>query len=1022
MQSKNKDNMPMYFGIAAISAIIFIIDFVTRVGVAEWVFYLIPVALSVLQDRRYAPFVVAFLQTVLIAIGFLVSPEGIPEQVALLNRCFGAAAIVCVAFVAHRAVAERLRAQRLLWLQQGQTEIAQSTAGEQDVSEVGNNLLRTAARFVDAQVAILYRIENGMLTLAGSYAATRPVPDIPLGSGLAGQVAKDGKAVVVHDVPNGYIEYGSAFGSAQPRALAIAPITAEGKILGVMEFGFAHAADAMADRLELLQLAAEDIGSAVRAALYRENLKALLQETQRQSAELQAQQEELKASNEELEEQGRALLQSQTTLENQQAELEQTNVQLEEQTQMLEGQKESLLRAHRSLEINAEELARANRYKSEFLANMSHELRTPLNSSLILSQILSENKTGTLTQEQVQYARTIHSSNNDLLELINDILDLSKVEAGQVDVEAEPVSVAGVLEPLRQLFEPVAREKGLAFHVGVSSDAPAVFVTDAKRLQQVLKNLLSNAFKFTERGEVVLHVASGAGDRMVFSVRDTGIGIPEQQQGVIFEAFRQADGTTSRKYGGTGLGLSISRELARLLDGEIRVQSAAGLGSTFALDISANLPAVAGSRQVSLTSQSSQPASVATATATATAGEPAGQPSLQRKHDRLILVIEDDQRFAAVLHDLALELQFDCAHAATGEQAMAMARALLPSGILLDVGLPDRSGLSVLEMLKRDPATRHIPIHMISVDDHMQTALELGAIGYALKPVAREELMAAMAKVEDRLQDRRRRVLVVEDDVGLRENIALLLETDDVDIVTAGTVADALARVSSVTFDCMVMDLMLPDASGYELLEAMASGDKYSFPPVIVYTGRALTRDEEQRLRRYSRSIIIKGAKSPERLLDEVTLFLHRVEASLSPDQKKLLSQARQRDAVFEGRRILLAEDDVRNIFALSSVLEPLGARLEIARNGKEALATLEKDDGIDLVLMDVMMPEMDGLQAMREIRKRPRIARLPIIALTAKAMADDRRDCVDAGADDYIAKPIDVDKLVSLCRVWMPK
>jgi CheY-like chemotaxis protein len=395
---------------------------------------------------------------------------------------------------------------------------------------------------------------------------------------------------------------------------------------------------------------------------------------------------------------------------------------------------------------------------------------------------------------------------------------------------------------------------------------------------------------------------------------------------------------------------------------------------------------------------------------------------LERHYDRLILVIEDDQRFADILYELAHELSFDCVVASTGAAALRLARELRPNGILMDVGLPDQSGLTVLDQIKRDSELRHIPIHMVSVDDHMRTALELGAVGYALKPVAREELVDAFAKVEEKLRMRARRVLVVEDDPVLRESIALLLKADDIEITLAGTVAEALQHVAARTYDCMVMDLMLPDASGYDLLEQMADSGKYAFPPVIVYTGRALTRDEEQRLRRYSGSIIIKGAKSPDRLLDEVTLFLHRVEASLPPDQQKLLLQARQRDAIFEGRRILLVEDDVRNIFALSSVLEPLGAQIVVARNGREALDTLARDPAMDVVLMDLMMPEMDGLTATREIRKQPALRQLPIIALTAKAMTDDRRTCLEAGANDYIAKPIDIDKLVSLCRVWMPK
>ncbi|WP_243656805.1 response regulator [Paucimonas lemoignei] len=1050
MHSTSRDQTASYIGITLLSIAVFIIDFFTRVGIAEWVFYLIPVIMSAFQRRKYFPFIVAAVQLVLIAAGFVASPEGINENIAMINRAFCAISVFAAAFLAHRVVAERLTAQRLSWLQQGHNEVATSVQGEQDIDETGDNLLRALARYVDAQVGVLYRIDGERLVLTGSFAMQSAAAELPVRHGLAGEAVRDREAVVVRDIPDGYIKYGSATGGAIPRQLLIAPLTASGQVQGVLELGFAGEDRSLEKELALAKVIMETAGIGLRSALYRRHLKELLEETQRQAEELQAQHEELRVANEELEEQGRVLLESQTRLENQQAELEQTNVQLEEQAQHLERQKAELVQAQRAMEINAEELAKSNRYKSEFLANMSHELRTPLNSSLILSQILIENKTGTLTEEQVRYARTIHASNNDLLALINEILDLSKIEAGHVDILPEPVSIAGILEPLRQSFEPIAKEKDLAFTVGVAAGAPATFITDVQRLQQILKNLLSNAFKFTERGEVILHVAAAANDCIAFSVRDSGIGIPEHQQGVIFEAFRQADGTTSRKYGGTGLGLSISRELARLLGGDIQVQSTPGLGSTFTVVVSANLAAATGvtveERPAALPAPEPEPAmaeansvdgfkvvrtdavvdhggrQAANAGLAPTAVVPAADYRLQRQHERLILVIEDDERFASILRELVQELKFDCVVAANGAEAIRLAKDIKPNGILLDVGLPDQSGLSVLEQLKRDPVTRHIPIHVASVDDHIQTALELGAVGYVLKPVAREELIEAIAKLEAKSQERARQVLVVEDDVTLRENIATLLQAQDVEITTVGTVADALQRLSDSTFDCMVMDLTLPDASGYDLLEKMAAGGKYSFPPVIVYTGRVLTRDEEQRLRRYSKSIIVKGARSPERLMDEVTLFLHRVEASMPPDQKQLLLQARQRDVLFEGRRILLAEDDVRNIFALSSVFEPLGAKLEIARNGKEALVLLERDRHIDLVLMDLMMPEMDGLTAMREIRNRPELARLPIIALTAKAMPDDRKSCLDAGANDYIAKPIDVERLISLCRVWLPK
>ncbi|MEI2418223.1 response regulator [Orrella sp. JC864] len=1045
MLVQSKRITAIHVAIVLITAAVFLTDTLTRLGIQVWVFYIIPLALTSMQSNRNLPVGLALVQASLMAAGYVL---GMREGQALplvpaMNRSFGILTIIGVAYMARQVIVERNRIARILWLQEGENAVGTSLFGEQKVEEIGNNALQALARYTDAQVGVLHRVDRKGLQAIGHYGCT---PDEARGAvGLTAEVARQPTPIVVTDLPEDYLRASSAVGSAKVGSLLIAPILSEGRLAGVIELGYLRPRGRFEDELELIRQVSENVATSLRSAAYREHLKELLEETQRQSEELQAQQEELRVSNEELEEQSRVLRESQARLENQQAELEQTNVQLEEQTQRLERQKRELLDAQRALEINASELSRANRYKSEFLANMSHELRTPLNSSLILSQILSEPRAAELPPEQARkYAKTIHDANNDLLALINDILDLSKIEVGHVEIDPAPATIAGLIEPVKQQFEPIAAEKQVAFEVHIQPGTPASLVTDHVRLQQVLKNLLSNAFKFTDRGSVRLEVSRSAGDRVAFAVRDTGIGIPPAQQDVIFEAFRQADGTTSRKYGGTGLGLSISRELTRLLGGEIHVESAPGVGSTFTAEVAIDLNTVARApRQDEVPAvQAAEPAGrpsraaagarpAARQAGAAPAGPAPGQPHApatidddrgRRHRDRLILVVEDDEHFASVLYELAHELGFDCIHASSGEQAIRLARENQPHGILLDVGLPDQSGLSILEQLKRDPATRHVPIHVLSVSDHTQTALELGAVGYALKPVAREELVSAFRKVEEKLQARPRRILVVEDDATLRENIGLLLQADDIEITTAGTVAEALHHVAANTFDCMVMDLMLPDASGYELLEQMAAGQKYSFPPVIVYTGRHLTRAEEQKLRRYSKSIIIKGAKSPERLLDEVTLFLHRVESSLPADQRQLLQQARQRDTVFENRRILLVEDDVRNIFALSSILEPLGAKLVIARNGREALEQVEKDPDLDLVLMDLMMPEMDGLTATRAMRRRPELSKLPIIALTAKAMPDDRRSCLEAGANDYIAKPIDVDKLVSLCRVWMPK
>ncbi|HEX4781074.1 MAG TPA: response regulator [Usitatibacter sp.] len=938
---------------------------------------------------------------------------------------WGGTAILLVLILGAGVLASRdyrLR-ERMSWIRTGENLLSSRLQGEQRLEGLGERVLSFLAHYLGAKVGAVYVHGDGEYyrRVAGhGLDATTLAEHMRPGEGLLGQAAKEGRSIRLTDVPEGYLPISSALGKAKPRELLVAPAIVDGEVHGVIELGLPRRVDD-ADQ-ELLDRVTETLAIAIRSARERERREELLDETQRQAEELQAQQEELRVSNEELEEQGRALRESQARLEDQHSELEATNTQLEEQTQRLERQKRELVHAQEAISKNAEALERTNRYKSEFLANMSHELRTPLNSSLILAKLLADNAPGNMDDEQVRYARTIHASNNDLLTLINDILDLSKIEAGQVEIAAEPVNVEELLAQLRATFEPVAEHKKVELRIERALNAPATITTDRQRLQQVLRNLLSNALKFTDRGEVSMRVAQGRDGQVAFSVSDTGIGIPPEQQEVIFEAFRQADGTTSRKYGGTGLGLSISRELARLLGGQIRLESAPGKGSTFTLEIPVH-HSKGTHRAVAVA-----PAAPMTAQAPRPANKPrAAVPHIEDDRnersnpERLILVVEDDPHFARVLYDLAHELQFDCVHSTSGLEAIELARRLKPSGILLDVGLPDESGLTVLERIKRDPAIRHIPVHMVSVEDHTQAAMGMGAVGYALKPVAREDLVKAMRRLESRLQKRASKVLVVEDDQVLRDNIALLLAGDAVEITTVGTVKEALAKIGAEAFDCLVTDLQLPDASGYELLESLAADGRHAMLPVIIYTGRALTRDEEVRLRRYSKSIIIKGARSPERLLDEVTLFLHRVEANLSEDKRDILRRVRQRDEVFEGRKILLAEDDVRNIFALSRVLEPLGAQMEIARNGQEAVDRTRKGD-IDLVLMDIMMPVKDGLTAIREIRARPDVEKLPIIAITAKAMADDRRQCIEAGANDYIAKPIDIDQLVSLCRVWMPK
>ncbi|MGO4674889.1 response regulator [Bosea sp. 2YAB26] len=947
----------------------------------------------------------------------------------LLSGLLGLLLTLTIGFLVRRATLARRQEE---WLQSGQVGLAAAMMGDPQAEQLGNSILAFLAQYLGAVAGALFVVDRTVFRRAATYGIPEDAPIVTqfkLREGLLGQAASEKRPMLIGEVPDGYLAFGSALGQDKPKHLVILPATVDGTVNAVIELGFLRPVDDGV--MKLLQFASNAVAIAVRSAKYRGELQDLLEETQRQSEELQTQSEELRVSNEELEEQGRALKESQMRLEQQQAELEQTNSQLEEQTQQLETQRDDLEQVNAAMQVKAREVEQASRYKSDFLANMSHELRTPLNSSLILAKLLADNPDENLSEEQVKYAQTIQSSGNDLLNLINDILDLSKIEAGHVEIRPETVSLERLTGNLRQLFQPVAQGKTLDFLVDVAADCPASIETDPQRLEQVLKNLLSNAFKFTERGQVRVSIQRAGEGQIALSVSDTGIGIAEEQQRSVFEAFHQADGTISRKYGGTGLGLSISRQLAHLLGGSITLKSRERQGSTFTITIPEIYdPAKVGPRVARETIRA-VPTLV-----NAEAPRAAVQPRRHKVEDdrdapsdakRVLLVIEDDDSFAAILRDLTREMGFRSLVAGTAAEALGLAREFMPSAIILDVGLPDQSGLSVLDRLKSDVQTRHIPIHIVSAGDHAETALALGAVGYVLKPVKREQLVEVFEKLENKLSPRVHRVLIVEDDLVQREAVAKLLTSHDVETVTAGTAAECLKLLKEETFDCMVLDLSLPDASGYSLLETLSQESAYAFPPVIVYTGRDLSADDEQRLRRYSKSIIIKGAKSPERLLDEVSLFLHQVVSQLPAEQQKMIRKARSRDALLEGRRILVVEDDVRNVYALTNILEPRGAIVEIARNGREALEALERSEKqsgprIELVLMDVMMPVMDGLTATREIRRNPDLVKLPVIALTAKAMPDDQQRCIEAGANDYMAKPLDVEKLLSLVRVWMPR
>ena len=738
-------------------------------------------------------------------------------------------------------------------------------------------------------------------------------------------------------------------------------------------------------------------------------------------------------------------------LQSQTEELRQTNEELEERTQELERQREAvriknsdLEDSRRILEIKAEELELASQYKSEFLANMSHELRTPLNSLLILSQLLAENKANNLTAKQIEYAQTIHSAGADLLTLINDILDLSKVEAGKVEVHPENILLADLIENIEQKFRHVAEGKNLAFHLTIAKNLPPQIYTDGQRLTQVTNNLLSNAFKFTTTGQVKLTIQRPADKEWVsptgltikkpiaFSVEDTGIGIPVDKQKVIFEAFQQADGTTSRRFGGTGLGLSISRQLARLLGGELHLVSQEGKGSTFTLYLPESIEANSSSFFVKGKAKP-EPAVIDYADQTTAVTSPTLRSSPAENKleiiddrdnlqpgDKFILIIEDDRKFATILVELAREKEFKCLFAEDGKTGLQLAEKYHPHAIILDVGLPLLDGWTVMEKLKDDPNTRHIPVHFMSATEQSSEAKKMGAIGYLLKPVSMAELGDAFKKIEQFLAQTVKNLLVVVDQPTHQEQILNLIGSNEVQVIVVTTKTQALQELADNPVDTIILDLDIDQGTGIQLLEQLKSKEELSQIPVIIHANRDLNEREETVFQRCAGNLVVKAVRSPERLLDEATLFLHQIEANLPEEKRNMLRMVHDKTAILIHKKVLIVDDDIRNTFALATVLEDHEVEVKVAQNGKEALAVLEEQPDVDIILMDIMMPEMDGYEAMQKIRAQSRFRKLPIIALTAKAMKGDRAKCIEAGANDYLSKPVDTDKLISLMRVWL--
>ncbi|WP_437880750.1 response regulator [Pseudomonas sp. LRF_L74] len=920
--------------------------------------------------------------------------------------------------------------QQQAWQREGQSQLAARIIGQLSAPAIGRATLNFLADYIDLAVGAFYaRQDDGSLRRVADYGFSAEQhnsasADDP--AGLLTQVLATQKPRVLQGLTTRYLKVNSGLGSDDPLTVMLSPTATEGEANGILELGFIGSlSQREQDFIESISM---NLGMSLDAARYRKRLHDALTDTQQLNEELQVQQEELKSANEELEDQANLIRESQASLEVRQAELEQTNEQLNDYAQRLRLQRDeldqrnhSLAQARGDLEQKAEELQRASQYKSEFLANMSHELRTPLNSSLILSRMLADNQRGNLDPKQVKYAELIYSSGKDLLVLINDILDIAKVEAGRLEVRPANTNVRELLLGLESVFTPIARENALGFSLHIADGTPEHFFSDGQRVEQILKNLLSNAFKFTNQGSVELRV-SPVEHGIAFAVNDTGIGIDTSQQELIFEAFRQLDSGISREFGGTGLGLSISRNLAQMLGGHLQVSSEPQRGSCFTLWLPLDYadekaPAV----PLAAPALPNPLAPLEPSTGASTPHFPDDRDK-EDIHGRSVLAVEDEPRFAQILYDLAHELGYRCLIAGSASEGLELVKSQHPDAILLDMRLPDEPGLSLLQRLKENPHSRHIPVHVISTDDRTELALHLGAIGYAQKPTSREELIQVFARLEARLEQRVGRILVVEGNASERTGISELVNDEGIDVTAVEGGEQALEQLRQRSFDCIVIGLHLQDMTGSELLNRMARDIEEPRPPVIVYSTRILSRSEEEELLHHSRSIIIKGARSPERLLDEVTLFLHKVESSFSDDRQRMLQSVRNRDKVFENRLVMVVDDDVRNVYALISALDAKGAKVISARNGQEALEKLEKNPGIELVLMDVMMPVMDGFEATRRIRQTPRWSKLPIIAVTAKAMKDDQDQCMEAGASDYLAKPIDLDRLFSLIRVWLPK
>jgi CheY-like chemotaxis protein/signal transduction histidine kinase/CHASE3 domain sensor protein len=943
------------------------------------------------------------------------------------------------------------------WILTGTGVLNTRVQVEKEIDMLSEDIIKQLTEYLNAQIGAIYLFENGELILSAGYALPydkEHLQKFKLGEGLVGQAAENKKHIIFERVPFEYVTITSGLGNAPPKNIIVYPFTFDGQVKGVIEIGSVNKFTEL--ELEFLSIAADIVAIAFNTSQSRTKLKEFLEETQRQAEELEAQQEELRQINEELEEKTKMLEKSEAHLKTQQEELQQTNEELEEKANLLEEQKEKLEVTKMDVEAKARELEVTSRYKSEFLANMSHELRTPLNSIMILSQLLLDNKNDVLTAKEIGFARSIHSSGTDLLTLINEILDLSKVESGKIDLNISKINLDEVKTNLTSMFKEIANSKEIDFELNFGSDSlKSTFMSDKQRIEQILRNLLSNAFKFTEKkGTISVNVSQEIpGPNLkntklyrenqiaTFSVTDTGIGIPQSKQSIVFEAFQQADGSTKRKYGGTGLGLSISRELAAALGGELQLSSEEGKGSTFTLYLPLNFEGsslVAGKDMRKPIEHNKNKQNTVVVSASQNAGQKVSQNYPKEifdtgekvfddrdyigPNDKLILIIEDDERFAKILLDFVREKNYKGIVAGRGNIGLSMAGYYKPDAIILDLKLPGMDGAEVLKHLKSDSELRHIPVQIISGTDNRKEGLSLGAIDYIQKPVTSNDLNNAFGRIEEILTKKIKKLLVVEDNEIQSKAVRELIGNSDVHSYPAYSGEEALKMMQEEKFDCIIIDLKLPDMSGFDLMEKIKSDAAMNKIPIIVYTGKELSKEENTLLNKLANTVVLKTADSNERLLDETTLFLHRVESKLPKEKQKIIRKLHKSEEILRDKKILIVDDDARNIFSLTHALEEEGIKCITAENGKDALNVIAKESGIDIILMDVMMPEMDGYEATQEIRKNPKYDEIPIIALTAKAMMGDKEKCLEAGMSDYISKPINIDQLLSLMRVWLYK